>query len=73
MIFLDFVEAARQYGLGSLGEMAIRGAFKSVDKNHNGVLDLNEALGAFQYLQGILGQSGGSGHGGSGGGFGGMF
>lgn len=32
-------------GLGSVGESAVRAAFKKLDKNHNGKLDFSEALG----------------------------
>ncbi len=33
-----------QMGLGSVGEHAVRAAFKQVDKNKNGKIDMNEAL-----------------------------
>lgn len=55
--------------MGSLGDMAIRGAFRQIDTNRNGVLDISEAMSAFTRLQGLMGSGGGS-QGGGGGGFG---
>lgn len=39
-------------GLGHFGDSAARSAFRSLDKNRNGRLDFNEALGAVSMLKG---------------------
>ena len=36
----DFVIAARQIGLGHLGESVARSTFRKLDKNRNGRLDM---------------------------------
>jgi hypothetical protein len=54
----DFVIAVRGMGMGHLGETMVRGVFRSLDKNRNGRLDLNEAMAAF----GNLNKSHGHGH-----------
>lgn len=55
----DFVAAVNQYGLGAIGEYAVRNIFRQLDTNRNGQLDLNEAIQAFQLVQSYLQQSGG--------------
>jgi Ca2+-binding EF-hand superfamily protein len=52
----DFVLAAQQYGLGPVGEFAVRAAFKEIDTNHNGKLELMEAVKAFRRLEALLGK-----------------
>ena len=36
----DFVIVINQLGLGSIGEMAVKGIFRQIDTNRNGVLDI---------------------------------
>lgn len=50
----DFVIAVNEMGLGSVGESAVRMAFKQLDKNGNGKLDLSEALGALNTIKSLL-------------------
>ena len=59
-LLLDFVIAARQMGLGHVGEMVMKQVFRSFDKNHNGRLEMHEALGAINILKS---KHGGGGHG----------
>lgn len=51
-IVLDFIIALRQMGLGHFGDSAARSVFRSLDKNRNGRLDMNEAVGAIGILKG---------------------
>ncbi|CAF1128240.1 unnamed protein product, partial [Brachionus calyciflorus] len=51
----DFIIAARQIGLGFLGESVARSTFRKLDKNRNGRLDFNEALNAIGILKGMSG------------------
>lgn len=51
----DFVIAIREMGLGHLGDGIARSTFRSLDKNRNGRLDMNEALGALSILKGMGG------------------
>ena len=76
IIFLlkDFIQVAHNMGFGSLGDSAIRGAFRQFDTNRNGTLEISEALQVIEKLQSLSGQFGGGSHGGSSqGGFGGLF
>lgn len=43
--------AAKQLGLGKIGETVMKTAFRRFDKNRNGRLELNEALAAITSLQ----------------------
>lgn len=61
----DFVLAMDKFGLSFLGDEMARQAFKSLDKNGNGKLDITEAINAFTKLtklasqfQGQFGQGG---------------
>lgn len=47
--------AARQIGLGHLGESVARSTFRKLDKNRNGRLDMSEALSAIGILKGMGG------------------
>lgn len=44
-------------GLGHFGDMAARQVFRQLDKNRNGRLDMNEALGAISMLKSGKGSS----------------
>jgi hypothetical protein len=50
----DFVLAVNQMGLGSVGETAVRAAFKRIDKNKNGKLDMSEALGLVEVVKDLF-------------------
>ena len=50
-------------GLGHFGDSAARSVFRSLDKNRNGRLDMNEAVGAIGILKGGGGKSKGHGFG----------
>jgi hypothetical protein len=41
-------------GLGSVGEHTVRAIFKKIDKNHNGTLEMSEAMAAYELLQNLL-------------------
>lgn len=57
LIFLkDFILLIQQLGLGSVGESIVRGVFKKIDKNQNGTLEWNEALGAVQIIKNMFGK-----------------
>ena len=45
------MQAIQKIGVGSGGETAVRHAFKQLDKNKNGKLDMSEALAAFETLK----------------------
>lgn len=47
----DFVAVVHEAGLGSVGEIAVKQIFRAIDKNHNGKLELSEALAAFEQVQ----------------------
>lgn len=66
LFILDFIIAIRQMGLGHFGDSAARSVFRSLDKNRNGRLDMNEAVGAIGILKG---GGGGKSHGHGGFGF----
>ena len=51
------MQAVQSLGLGSVGEQAVRAAFKQLDSNHNGKLDLSEALAAFEKIQHLFKQA----------------
>ena len=44
-------------GLGSVGEGVVRSAFKKIDKNQNGKLDMSEALGLIEIVKDLLPKS----------------
>lgn len=44
----------QQFGFGSLGEGVVRTVFKQIDKNHNGTLELSEALAAFETVKNLF-------------------
>ncbi len=46
--------AINDLGLGSVGEGPARAAFKKVDKNGNGKIDLSEALALFEVVKDLL-------------------
>ena len=46
----DFAVGARQMGFGLVGESVARSAFRKFDKNHDGVLSREDALGAYGSL-----------------------
>jgi hypothetical protein len=46
-----------QLGLGSVGEHAVRAAFKKVDKNKNGKLDTSEALELVKVVSNLFSKS----------------
>ena len=51
-------------GLGGAGEEQIRSAFKRIDTNENGQLDLSEAMMGVQKIREIVGKHTGGGDGG---------
>ncbi len=51
---LDFIQAIQSLGLGHYGDEAIRQAFRQLDKNRNGKLDMSEAMQAYEMIQGLL-------------------
>lgn len=53
----DFVLAIESYGLGQVGEYAVKAIFKQLDSNGNGKLELMEAYRAFQTVQQIFNTS----------------
>ncbi len=42
------------FGLGAIGEQAARAAFKKLDDNHNGKLDVSEAVKAFESIKTLI-------------------
>ncbi len=48
---IDFVQAIQKIGLGSVGDTAVRHAFRQLDKNKNGKLDMSEAWSAFETVK----------------------
>lgn len=48
---IDFVQAIQKIGLGSVGDTAVRYAFRQLDKNKNGKLDMSEAWSAFETVK----------------------
>lgn len=50
----DFVAAIATLGLGSVGEYAIRAIFKQIDSNHNGKLEISEALSGFDKIKSLI-------------------
>ena len=49
----DFVLFLKPFGLGGMGDTLARMAFKQVDKDKNGVLDITEAVGALDVLRSL--------------------
>lgn len=56
----DFVIMFESYGIPG-GSMLARQAFRYVDKNRNGRLDMSEAVQAFEVIKNLMAQSGGGG------------
>lgn len=56
-------------GLGSVGDQGARMAFRQVDRNRNGRLEISEALSAFEQIKNLAGGFGGGSGGGGGGGW----
>jgi Ca2+-binding EF-hand superfamily protein len=46
----DFVDVVKKAGLGEVGEQAIKQVFRQIDKNHNGKLEMSEALAAYEQV-----------------------
>lgn len=44
-------------GLGSVGEGPARSAFKKIDKNGNGKLDMSEAMNLVEVVKGLMPKS----------------
>jgi hypothetical protein len=42
--------------MGSVGKMVIKQVFKQIDANHNGTLEINEALSALKKIKKLLGK-----------------
>lgn len=56
----DFISVIEKIGLGSFGEEAARQAFKQVDSNENGKLDMSEVMEAFQIVKDLVANAKGS-------------
>lgn len=54
----------QRFGLGDIGDEAIRSMFKQVDKNGNGRLEFMEAFKVFQLIQEKIKEMGGGSTGG---------
>lgn len=51
----DFINIAEKAGLGFIGKLAIKQAFRRfLDKNKDGTLDLNEAAAAFEHVKHLV-------------------
>ena len=50
----DFVLTINKIGMGSVGEGAARMAFKKVDKNGNGKLDISEAIRLYEVVKELI-------------------
>lgn len=44
---------AIEFGLGSVGNLAMRHAFQRLDTNHNGKLELSGTIAAFESLKSL--------------------
>ena len=58
----DFVLMFQSFGIPG-GDMFAKQAFRYVDKNRNGRLDMSEAVQAFEVIKNLMAQSGGGGGG----------
>lgn len=52
----DFVLAIKPLGLGSIGETTVRTVFRQIDRNNNGILELSEAIAAYETLMRLFQQ-----------------
>jgi len=52
----DFVLAIKPLGLGAIAETTVRTVFKQIDRNNNGILELSEAIAAYETLMRIFQQ-----------------
>jgi hypothetical protein len=50
----DFVLIVNKLGLGAAGEQTARLIFSQIDTNNNGVLELSEAMRAFEQVKKLL-------------------
>ena len=51
----DFIQIAEKAGIGFIGKIAIKQAFRRfLDNNKDGTLDVNEATAAFQYVKHLV-------------------
>ena len=48
---IDFIQAAIGFGLGLIDENVMRDTFRQFDTNHNGNLEISEALKVMDRLQ----------------------
>ena len=46
----DFVKVCEMVGIGFVGKIAMKQVFKRLDKNHNGTLEISEAMAAFEQV-----------------------
>ncbi len=49
--------AIQSLGLGEAGNEAVKAAFRQIDTNQNGKLDMSEAMAAFELIKNIFSQS----------------
>jgi Ca2+-binding EF-hand superfamily protein len=52
----DFVLAIKPLGLGSVAETTVRTVFRQIDRNNNGILELSEAIAAYETLMRLFQQ-----------------
>ena len=52
--------AIEKLGMGSIGETGVRQAFKQLDKNGNGTLEISEAISAYEKVKELFDKTGGS-------------
>ena len=46
--------------MGKVGELGVRQAFKQIDTNGNGKLEISEALAAFEKVKALFDKTGGN-------------
>ena len=51
----DFSLASSQNGFGYVGQDVMNSAFRTMDRNHNGYLDVNEAANGYNMLNRLYG------------------
>lgn len=49
----DFIQAIEKFGLGEVGEEAVRAVFSQIDTNNNGKLDMSEAIAGLETIKSI--------------------